>query len=139
MIQGPQKIQPSNELRTCRSKRPGRLSAGSNVSARLVAAITMTPSLDSKPSCTGTRLTIFYTMSLKFGQTSSGHHYETRKGVITPLLDSKPSCTGTCARVVHTMHWRVRVWYGSHHTDTFIGLHAILSLNQHTLFFRISD
>ena len=34
----------------CRSKRPGRSSAGSSTSGRLVAAIRMTPSLDSKPS-----------------------------------------------------------------------------------------
>ena len=35
---------------TWRSKRPGRSSAGSSTSGRLVAAIRMTPSLDSKPS-----------------------------------------------------------------------------------------
>mmetsp|Transcript_43253 Transcript_43253/g.110667 ORF Transcript_43253/g.110667 Transcript_43253/m.110667 type:complete len:213 (-) Transcript_43253:277-915(-) len=35
---------------TCRSKRPGLVSAGSSVSGRLVAAITMMPSLASKPS-----------------------------------------------------------------------------------------
>ena len=35
---------------TCRSKRPGRNNAGSNTSGRLVAAITITPSLPSKPS-----------------------------------------------------------------------------------------
>ncbi len=35
---------------TRRSKRPGRSSAGSSTSGRLVAAIRMTPSLDSKPS-----------------------------------------------------------------------------------------
>ena len=35
---------------TWRSKRPGRSSAESSVSGRLVAAITMTPSLASKPS-----------------------------------------------------------------------------------------
>ena len=34
----------------CLSKRPGRISAGSRMSARLVAAITITPSFDSKPS-----------------------------------------------------------------------------------------
>ena len=33
-----------------RSKRPGRVSAGSSTSARLVAAMTMTPSVPSKPS-----------------------------------------------------------------------------------------
>ena len=36
--------------RTWRSKRPGRMSAGSRMSARLVAAITMMPVLPSKPS-----------------------------------------------------------------------------------------
>ena len=36
---------------TKRSNRPGRLRAGSSVSARLVAATTITPSLDSNPSC----------------------------------------------------------------------------------------
>ena len=35
---------------TCRSKRPGRSSAGSSTSGRLVAAIRMMPSLASKPS-----------------------------------------------------------------------------------------
>ena len=35
---------------TWRSKRPGRSSAGSSTSGRLVAAIRMTPSFDSKPS-----------------------------------------------------------------------------------------
>ena len=35
---------------TWRSKRPGRSSAGSSTSGRLVAAMTMTPSLPSKPS-----------------------------------------------------------------------------------------
>ena len=35
---------------TRRSKRPGRNSAGSNTSGRLVAAIKITPSFDSKPS-----------------------------------------------------------------------------------------
>ena len=35
---------------TCRSKRPGLRSAASSVSGRFVAAITMTPSLASKPS-----------------------------------------------------------------------------------------
>mmetsp|Transcript_26543 Transcript_26543/g.42092 ORF Transcript_26543/g.42092 Transcript_26543/m.42092 type:complete len:278 (-) Transcript_26543:691-1524(-) len=35
---------------TCRSKRPGRRRAGSKISARLVAASTMTPVLPSKPS-----------------------------------------------------------------------------------------
>ena len=35
---------------TWRSKRPGRISAGSSTSGRLVAAITMTPALPSKPS-----------------------------------------------------------------------------------------
>ena len=35
---------------TRRSKRPGRSSAGSSTSGRLVAAIRMTPSFDSKPS-----------------------------------------------------------------------------------------
>ncbi len=35
---------------TRRSKRPGRSNAGSSTSGRLVAAIRMTPSLDSKPS-----------------------------------------------------------------------------------------
>ena len=35
---------------TRRSKRPGRNSAGSSTSGRLVAAMRMTPSLDSKPS-----------------------------------------------------------------------------------------
>ena len=34
----------------CRSKRPGRSSAGSRTSGRLVAAITMTPAFVSKPS-----------------------------------------------------------------------------------------
>ena len=34
----------------CRSNRPGRSSAGSSTSGRLVAAIRMTPSFDSKPS-----------------------------------------------------------------------------------------
>ena len=35
---------------TCRSKRPGRNNAGSNTSGRFVAAMTITPSLSSKPS-----------------------------------------------------------------------------------------
>ena len=35
---------------TWRSKRPGRISAGSSTSGRLVAAITITPALPSKPS-----------------------------------------------------------------------------------------
>mmetsp|Transcript_32806 Transcript_32806/g.97768 ORF Transcript_32806/g.97768 Transcript_32806/m.97768 type:complete len:206 (-) Transcript_32806:688-1305(-) len=35
---------------TCLSKRPGRSSAGSRISARLVAAMTMMPVLPSKPS-----------------------------------------------------------------------------------------
>ena len=35
---------------TCRSNRPGRSNAGSNTSGRLVAAIRITPSLDSNPS-----------------------------------------------------------------------------------------
>ncbi|PRL39404.1 hypothetical protein BV095_00485 [Haemophilus influenzae] len=35
---------------TCRSKRPGRVKAGSSTSGRLVAAITITPSLPLKPS-----------------------------------------------------------------------------------------
>jgi hypothetical protein len=35
---------------TCRSNRPGRSSAGSRMSARLVAAMTMMPVLPSKPS-----------------------------------------------------------------------------------------
>ena len=35
---------------TCRSKRPGRSSAGSSTSGRLVAAIRITPSFASKPS-----------------------------------------------------------------------------------------
>ena len=35
---------------TCRSKRPGLRRAGSRTSARFVAAITITPSLPSKPS-----------------------------------------------------------------------------------------
>mmetsp|Transcript_2650 Transcript_2650/g.4515 ORF Transcript_2650/g.4515 Transcript_2650/m.4515 type:complete len:357 (+) Transcript_2650:1045-2115(+) len=35
---------------TCRSKRPGRRSAGSKMSARLVAATTITPALPSNPS-----------------------------------------------------------------------------------------
>ncbi len=35
---------------TCRSNRPGRSNAGSNMSGRLVAATRMTPSLDSNPS-----------------------------------------------------------------------------------------
>ncbi len=35
---------------TWRSKRPGRMSAGSSTSGRLVAAMTMTPELPSKPS-----------------------------------------------------------------------------------------
>ncbi len=36
--------------RICRSKRPGRRSAGSRISGRLVAEISITPSFDSKPS-----------------------------------------------------------------------------------------
>ena len=39
-----------NPTTTCRSKRPGRVNAGSNTSGRFVAAITITPSLPSKPS-----------------------------------------------------------------------------------------
>ena len=39
-----------NETTTCLSKRPGRSNAGSKTSGRLVAAITITPSLPSKPS-----------------------------------------------------------------------------------------
>ncbi len=35
---------------TCRSKRPGRSRAGSRTSGRFVAAISITPSFDSKPS-----------------------------------------------------------------------------------------
>jgi ATP-dependent protease HslVU (ClpYQ) ATPase subunit len=35
---------------TCRSKRPGRNKAASKTSGRLVAAITITPSVPSKPS-----------------------------------------------------------------------------------------
>ena len=35
---------------TCRSKRPGRNSAGSSTSGRLVAATTITPAVPSKPS-----------------------------------------------------------------------------------------
>ena len=39
-----------NPTITCLSKRPGRRSALSKTSARLVAAITITPELGSKPS-----------------------------------------------------------------------------------------
>ena len=47
----PSRPRTSGESTTiCRSKRPGRSSAGSSTSGRLVAAIRITPSFDSKPS-----------------------------------------------------------------------------------------
>lgn len=43
-------LYPANQELTCLSKRPGLFNAGSSVSAKLVAAITITPSLVSNPS-----------------------------------------------------------------------------------------
>ena len=43
-------LMSGNDTMTCRSNRPGRRSALSSTSARLVAAITITPEFASKPS-----------------------------------------------------------------------------------------
>ena len=45
-----QDLLPAFHVRVARSKRPGRSSAGSRISCRLVAAMTITPEFPEKPS-----------------------------------------------------------------------------------------